>query len=217
MDVDPPRCATAGPLPGGAGSGRTVDGPTFQFSLEGRPIHPAVPEVRRALTAWQLRVEGPPPTPEFVASALHAGWRTWHTSPIQRTEVGGLLPTLIHRAQTAARLHEGDARRQSLANLAEVYHLAQAYLAWNGERELLWLTVDRGMIAAQGADDPLAIAWSVFYAAHLLRAVGRWQEAAGSCRRGRAGASAAAGWWHRSRGHVGVAAPVCSADQSTRR
>ena len=98
------------------------------------------------MTAWQLRVEGPPPTPEFVASALHAGWRTWHTSPIQRTEVGGLLPTLIHRAQTAARLHEGDARRQSLANLAEVYHLAQAYLAWNGERELLWLTVDRGMI-----------------------------------------------------------------------
>lgn len=35
-------------------------GPTFQFSLEGRPIHPAVPEVRRALTAWQLRVELPP-------------------------------------------------------------------------------------------------------------------------------------------------------------
>ena len=41
-------------------------GPAFRFSLEGRPSHPTVPEVRRALTVWQLRVEGPPPTPEFV-------------------------------------------------------------------------------------------------------------------------------------------------------
>jgi transcriptional regulator with XRE-family HTH domain/tetratricopeptide (TPR) repeat protein len=152
-------------------------GPVFRFSLEGRPSHPTVPEVRRALTAWQLRVEGPPPTPEFVSSALHAAWRTWHTSPQQRTEAGGVLPTLIHQAQTAARLHEGNARRQSLANLAEVYHLAQAYLAWHGEQELVWLTVDRGMTAAQEADDPLTIGWSVFYAAHLLRAVGRWEEA----------------------------------------
>lgn len=43
--------------------------------------------------------------------------------------------------------------------------------------ELVYLTVDRGMSAAIDADDPLAVASSTWYAAHLLRAVGRSDEA----------------------------------------
>ncbi|MEU4595359.1 helix-turn-helix transcriptional regulator [Micromonospora aurantiaca (nom. illeg.)] len=152
-------------------------GPTVTLSLEGRPSHPAVDDVRRALTAWHIAVAGEPESPEYLRGAVDAAWQTWHTSRHQRTEAGLLLPGLLDAAQRAARLHTGADRRTSLALLAQAYHLAQAYLAWHGDRELCWLTVDRGMAAALDADDPIAIASSIWYAAHLLRAVGRADEA----------------------------------------
>lgn len=152
-------------------------GATVRMTLDGRPSHPGVPEVRRALTAWHVQVDGEPPAPDYLHGALDAAWRTWHTSARQRSEVGGTLPGLLDQAQRAARLHEGTDRRRSLALLSETYHLAQAYLAWHGDRELMWLTVDRGMAAALDADDPLTIGHAGWYAAHLLRAVGRADEA----------------------------------------
>ncbi|MFU8851373.1 helix-turn-helix transcriptional regulator [Micromonospora sp. SL1-18] len=152
-------------------------GPQVTLSLDGRPSHPAVDDVRKALTAWHITVAGEPESPEYLRGAVDSSWQTWHTSRHQRTEAGLLLPGLLDATQRAARLHTGEARRTSLALLAQAYHLAQAYLAWHGDRELCWLTVDRGMAAALDADDPLAIAGSIWYAAHLLRAVGRGDEA----------------------------------------
>lgn len=152
-------------------------GPTVQLSLDERPSHPSVPEVRRALTAWHLHVDGEPVTVEYLRGAVDSAWRTWHTSRHQRSEAGAVLPSLIDQAARAARLHQGDTRRDAQALLAETYHLAQAYLAWHGDRELMWLTVDRGMSAALDADQPLPIAGATWYAAHLLRAVGRSEEA----------------------------------------
>ena len=152
-------------------------GPTVTLTLTSRPAHPAVEDVRRALTAWHIDINGDPATPEYLRGAIDSAWRTWHTSRQQRTELGELLPGLLETCQRAARLHTGPERRQSLALLAQAYHLAQAYLAWHGDRELVWLTVDRGMTAAMDADDPLALAQAIWYAAHLLRAVGRGDEA----------------------------------------
>ncbi|TDB93702.1 XRE family transcriptional regulator [Micromonospora fluostatini] len=152
-------------------------GPAVALSLDGRPSHPAVDDVRRALTAWHITIGGAPESTDYLRGAVDAAWQTWHTSRHQRTAVGELLPGLLDATQRAARLHTGDDRRASLALLAQAYHLAQAYLAWHGDRELVWLTVDRGMTAALDADDPLAIAQASWYAAHLLRAVGRGDEA----------------------------------------
>ncbi|SDY16041.1 DNA-binding transcriptional regulator, XRE-family HTH domain [Micromonospora pattaloongensis] len=152
-------------------------GPAVTLSLDVRPLHPAVDDVRKALTAWHVRVDGEPNSPEYLRGAVDSAWQTWHTSRQQRTEAGMILPGLLDATQRAARLHEGADRRRSLAMLAQAYHLAQAYLAWHGDRELCWLTVDRGMTAALDADDPLAVAQAIWYAAHLLRAVGRGEEA----------------------------------------
>jgi transcriptional regulator with XRE-family HTH domain len=152
-------------------------GPAVTLSLDGRPTHPGVDEVRRALTAWHVNVDGDPAAPDYLRGAVDSAWRTWHTSRLQRTEAGAILPGLLDTTQRAARLHTGVDRRQALAMLAQSYHLAQAYLAWHGDRELCWLTVDRGMSAALDADDPIAIAQAIWYAAHLLRAVGRADEA----------------------------------------
>lgn len=152
-------------------------GPTVTLSLDGRPTHPGVEDVRKALTAWHVNIDGEPATPDYLRATLDSAWRTWHTSRLQRTEAGALLPGILDITQRAARLHTGAERRQALAALAQSYHLAQAYLAWHGDRELCWLTVDRGMSAALDADDPLALAQAIWYAAHLLRAVGRADEA----------------------------------------
>ncbi|MFF3853690.1 helix-turn-helix domain-containing protein [Micromonospora sp. NPDC002575] len=152
-------------------------GPAVALSLDARPSHPAVDDVRRALTAWHITLDGDPESPAYLNGAIDAAWQTWHTSRHQRTEAGLVLPGLLDATQRAARLHEGADRRASLALLAQAYHLAQAYLAWHGDREMVWLTVDRGMAAALDSDDPLAIAQSIWYAAHLLRAVGRADEA----------------------------------------
>jgi transcriptional regulator with XRE-family HTH domain len=152
-------------------------GPQVTLTLDGRASHPAVDDVRKALTAWHITVGGEPESTDYLRGAVDSAWQTWHTSRHQRTEAGLILPGLLDATQRAARLHTGDDRRASLALLAQAYHLAQAYLAWHGDRELCWLTVDRGMTAALDADDPLAIAQSIWYAAHLLRAVGRGDEA----------------------------------------
>ncbi|MGH3648293.1 MAG: helix-turn-helix domain-containing protein [Micromonosporaceae bacterium] len=160
-------------------------GPSVRLTLDGSsPTHPGVPDVRRALTAWPVRVDGDPPTPDYLDGALDAAWRTWHTSRQQRSEAGAILPGLIDTTQRATRLLDGTDRRRALASLAEVYHLAQAYLAWHGDRELMWLTVDRGMQASLDADDPLSIGRSIWYAAHLLRAVGRAEESLERLREG---------------------------------
>ncbi|MFB6392653.1 helix-turn-helix domain-containing protein [Polymorphospora lycopeni] len=152
-------------------------GPSVVLTLGSRPAHPGVVDVRKALTAWQINFTGEPDSPDYLAGAVDAAWRTWHTSRMQRTETGALLPGLLEQAQRAVRLHQGDDRRQSLALLAQTYHLAQAYLAHHGDRELVWMTVDRAMSSALDADDPLAIAQAIWYAAHVLRATGRSDEA----------------------------------------
>lgn len=152
-------------------------GPAVTLSLDGRPSHPAVDDVRRALTAWHVQVAGEPEAPEYLRGAVDSAWQTWHTSRQQRTETGALLPGLLDSTQRAVRLHTGEQRRTALTLLAQSYHLAQAFLAWHGDRELVWLTVDRGMTAALDADAPIAIARATWFAAHLLRAVGRGDEA----------------------------------------
>lgn len=152
-------------------------GPQVHLRLEATPSHPGIPEVRRALTAWHLSVQGDPASPQYLRGAVDTAWRTWHTSRQQRTDAGALLPGLLDTAQRSVRLLDGADRRAALPMLAEAYHLAQAYLAWHGDRELMWLCVDRGMAAAQDADDPLAISGATWYAAHLLRAVGRSDDA----------------------------------------
>ncbi|MEV6523397.1 helix-turn-helix transcriptional regulator [Longispora sp. NPDC051575] len=145
--------------------------------MTGRLTHPSIPAVRRALTNWSLTISGEPQSVEYLRAMVDAAWNLWHTSQSQRTEVGEILPDLLEQLQLAARLHTGQERRQVLTLLAQAYHQAQAYLAWHGDRELVWLSADRAMSAALETDDPVTIAGSVWYSAHLLRATGRSDEA----------------------------------------
>ncbi len=161
-------------------------GPAVRMTLDPAPSHPSVPAVRQALTAWPLTITGTASGPDYLRASVDNAWRTWHTSREQRSAVGAVLPTLLTEAQRSVRLNTGQDRRDSAAMLAQAYHLAQAYLAWHGDRELSWLTVDRAMAAAIDADQPLPLASACWYAAHILRAVGRSDEAIEQLRTGRA-------------------------------
>lgn len=104
-------------------------------------------------------------------------WQVWHHSGTERTAVAALLPGLIVDARAATRAFGGVERRQALAQLARVYHLAQLYFAHQPASEYVWLAADRALNAAQDADDPLAIGTAVWYYGHVYRGSGRTDQA----------------------------------------
>lgn len=156
-----------------------VFGSPVRFPLDASQVasHPAIPEVRKALTSWRVETGGRAESGQYLHGAVDSAWQTWHTSPNQRTETARILPGLLEATRRSARLADGPDRPLVLAMEAQSFHLAQAFLAWHGERELVYLTVDRGMLAATESGDPLAIGSSVWYAAAVLRATGRADEA----------------------------------------
>ena len=151
-------------------------GPEVAYTVVERPTHAAVPEVRRALLMHRID-DGEPQTSAYVRAALDSAWQLWHTSSKQRTETGKILPRLILDARRAAMRHDGEDRREGHRLLAETYHLTQAWLAWHGDRELVWMSADRAYSAAQAADDPLTMARASFYYAALIRAIGHHEDA----------------------------------------
>ncbi|MGH3928824.1 MAG: helix-turn-helix domain-containing protein [Pseudonocardiaceae bacterium] len=151
-------------------------GSEVAYSVVERPSHEAVPAVSRALLMRRFD-DGEPETTAYLRSAIDSAWQIWHTSSRQRTEVGKLLPRLILDARRAATLYEGEDRREAHRLLAETYHLAQAWLAWHGDRELVWMSADRAYAAAQVADDPVVLARASWYYAALVRAIGHHDDA----------------------------------------
>jgi transcriptional regulator with XRE-family HTH domain len=151
-------------------------GSDVSYTVVERPTHAAVPEVRSALLLRRIS-DGEPQTTAYVRAALDSAWQVWHTSSNQRTETGKVLPRLILDARRAATAHDGTDRREAHRLLAETYHLTQAWLAWHGDRELVWMSADRAYSAAQAADDPLIMARASWYYAHLVRAIGNHEDA----------------------------------------
>ncbi|MBV9447319.1 MAG: helix-turn-helix transcriptional regulator [Streptosporangiaceae bacterium] len=151
-------------------------GPGVSYTVVERPTHAAAPEVSRALLVHRID-DDEPQTDAYLRAALDSAWQVWHTSSKQRTETGKVLPRLILDARRAATRHEGGDRREVHRLLAQTYHLAQAWLAWHGDRELVWMSADRAYSAAQAADDPLVMARACWYYAALLRATGHYADA----------------------------------------
>jgi transcriptional regulator with XRE-family HTH domain len=140
--------------------------------------HPAVPAIGEVVQRYSIRRGGGEPVEVGALRARVAdAWRCWHSSPTRRTDVGELLPPLLTDCQDAAASAEGADRRAAHAVLADAYHLTQHALVNAAAPELLWLTVDRAMGAAQVADDPLTLAGGAWTVGMMLRSTGRTDEA----------------------------------------
>ncbi|MFI1936476.1 helix-turn-helix domain-containing protein [Streptomyces purpureus] len=140
--------------------------------------HPSLPRVKDALTSYSFQTpdEEPQHVEALTARVRHA-WLLWHGIGDHRTNVADVLPALLADLQHAARALEGTARRRVLVALAEAYHLTQLYLSFQPAPELVMLTGDRAMAAAQDADSPQAIAGAAWYMNHVYRDAGEAHEA----------------------------------------
>ncbi|MGH3739377.1 MAG: helix-turn-helix domain-containing protein [Micromonosporaceae bacterium] len=129
------------------------------------PGHRRLPAVREAINALPSTTEHPATSPRVVRSRVTAAWAARHQAANHREALGRLLPDLIRDAQLCARQADtGEQRRAATAALAEVYALAQFFLAYQPDSSLLWRVAERSMIAAQDADDPRMIgvaAWLI--------------------------------------------------------
>lgn len=153
-------------------------GPRLPVGSYTKAAHEALPMVADALTSYPIagRDEAPVSV-AALAERVSQAWELWHGSRRQRTAIAVVLPGLIRNARLATRLHDGGDRRAALRSLAQIYHLAQLYLSFQPAPELLLLTGDRAMMAAQDADDPIAIGAAAWYMNHIFRDANQRHEA----------------------------------------
>ncbi|MEO3751940.1 helix-turn-helix transcriptional regulator [Streptomyces sp. B6B3] len=143
-----------------------------------KSAHNGLPAVREALTTYRFRsVDEEPESVDVLLPRVRSTWDLWHAAGKHRTRVSAVLPDLLDELQHAARTLEGNDRRRALIALAETYHLAQLYLSFQPAPELVMLTGDRSMAAAQDADSPKAIAAAAWYMNHVFRDAGERHEA----------------------------------------
>ncbi|WP_267595233.1 helix-turn-helix domain-containing protein [Carbonactinospora thermoautotrophica] len=148
------------------------------LGLVRRAAHDAVPAIREAIEEIPLVVAADPrPDAEDLRRRVSDAWRTWHASAAPREALSGVLPQLIRDCQRAVRVLDGRDRRTAYAALSEVYALCEQVLAWVADASLVWLVADRGMLAAQQADDPLVLAGAAWVMGNVQRATGREEDA----------------------------------------
>ncbi|MGH3326492.1 MAG: helix-turn-helix domain-containing protein [Streptomycetales bacterium] len=140
--------------------------------------HESTAGVAAALASYPLDVGAHEPVPaEDLQGRVRQAWELWHGARRHRSAIAVVLPGLLTDTRVAVRLQQGEERRRSLRALAEIYHLAQLFLSFQPVAELVYLTGDRAMGAAQDADDPSAMAVAAWYVNHVFRDAGDRDEA----------------------------------------
>ncbi|MFC3518998.1 helix-turn-helix domain-containing protein [Streptomonospora nanhaiensis] len=142
------------------------------------PGHARLAAVRAAVNSVPLADPRTAPPPAHIRARLDSAWRARHAAPNHREVIGALLPDLIADAQAAARQEQSREQwRSAQALLAEVYALAQFFLAYQPAQDLLWRVAERGMVAAQDSGDPHAIGVAAWLMAQAHRDSGDWDAA----------------------------------------
>ena len=140
--------------------------------------HPSLLRVKDALTDYDLLTrDEEPASPDALSARVRQAWQAWHGFGDHRSRVADALPGLLADLRYAVRHHEGNERRRAQVSLAQAYHLVQLYLAFQPAPELVRLTGDRSMMAAQDSDSPRAIAAAAWYLNHVFRDAGERHEA----------------------------------------
>lgn len=162
-------------------------------------VHHAVPAIRlamRAVSFGQLSVNTvvtntvvtntdlPVLAADDLDRQVKQLWLLWHRSPMQRSEVGRSLPTLIRQAHASIRATDGIERRHSRSAAADLYRLVQRLLAHICEPELHSLAVERGRALSEEADSPMSLALAAWASSVGLCASGYYAEAAHLADRG---------------------------------
>ncbi|SCK12822.1 helix-turn-helix transcriptional regulator [Streptomyces sp. WMMB 322] len=143
------------------------------------PGHPRLSGVRAAVDAFPLAGDDrPAPEAAHLQARIAHAWSARHSAPNHRDVIGTLLPDLIRDGQLAVRQARTSAERRSAqAALAEVYCLAQFFLAYQPDSALLWRVAERGIVAAQESEDPHALGMAAWLTAEAHRDAGHYDGA----------------------------------------
>ncbi|MGW7366209.1 helix-turn-helix domain-containing protein [Streptomyces sp. NPDC054841] len=143
-----------------------------------KAIHGELPIIKTALTTYRLQAtDREPESADVLSARVRQAWKLWHSKGDHRSRIATLLPDLLADAQHSSRTLEGEGRRRALVIQGQVYHLAQLFLSFQPAPELVMLTGDRAMTAAQDADSPRAIAAAAWYMNHVYRDANEAAEA----------------------------------------
>ncbi|MBD0737811.1 helix-turn-helix transcriptional regulator [Streptomyces sp. CBMA29] len=145
-------------------------------------------DVAQALLGYADGHNRPLLSPSALRKAVEGAWRTWQTSKTRFTDASAVLPCLITDVENAVRFHRTgtdiEAKREVLRCAADLYFLLRSYCRRTGRGDLSLMVADRGMRAAEDADDPLRIAAAQWNLGHILLGTDEPEAAAEVAARG---------------------------------
>ncbi|MFC3585689.1 helix-turn-helix domain-containing protein [Streptantibioticus rubrisoli] len=101
-----------------------------------------------------------PPDVPALRSEVDRAWDLTHQG--KYADLADLLERLVPRLEAAARSAPEEQRPGLFRLLAATYHTCSGALANMGEPEAAWIAVDRSVVAAERANDPLLMAAGEF-------------------------------------------------------
>lgn len=153
-----------------------LTGPAVDTGALGGSEHPAVPAIRRALTAVPSRLatarEGQPLGVDELVGQVRQAWRVYETERQRYAPVGEMLPGLLAEAHATVRSAPAGEESRALHALVSLYHLLQVYLRRIGERTLSRVAADRALQLADDTGDPVLIAASAWNMCSVLTSSG---------------------------------------------
>jgi transcriptional regulator with XRE-family HTH domain len=152
--------------------GAVVTAATIRSTQTGvPPEHPAVPEVTRLLFG-QVGSSGSPVTLADLDARVSNAWQIWTTDPQRYSAIRPLLPQLTGDVERAVRQfstpQEQQQRRRAYEIAAHHYFLLRSFFRAVARYDLATMTADRGLFAADAADDPILIAGAKWNIATVL-------------------------------------------------
>ncbi|MER7134475.1 helix-turn-helix domain-containing protein [Streptosporangium saharense] len=138
-------------------------------------------DVTRALMGYGPARSSLPISSTVLRERVESAWRIWQTSPTRFTDAATVLPSLIADTEHTLRVHrtgsDSVARRDTLRVAADLYFLLRSYCRRAGRVDLSLMVADRGLRAAEDADDPIRIAAAQWNLGHVLLADGEHEGA----------------------------------------
>jgi transcriptional regulator with XRE-family HTH domain len=141
---------------------------------------PELAAVRDALMRYDSLAVGsaeagePVPLP-VLRQRINRAWAAFQTS--RYSILGPQVPQLLAASQLAARELDGDAKLRASGLLAESYQLAAILMLKLGESNAAWVAADRGILAAERAEDPLVVASGARILAYAFLGAGHFAKA----------------------------------------